>query len=131
MTLEKLNKLRKSIDTLKTLQEKIEKKKRLAESATQNYSGTPSAKGGCNSKENLILSYIDDEKELEKICEEMTVAHTEALTYIMSIEEPTTRLIFHYRFISNYSWIKVAKSIGNNTEDSVKKIVYRYIKQNQ
>lgn len=127
MTLEKLNALKNSINTLKILQAKIEDKKRKAESATQNLSGMPSAKGGCNCKENIILSYVDDEKELEKICEEMSAAHSEALTYIMSIEDSTIRLIFHYRFISGYSWNEVATLIGGNTENSVKKMVYRYI----
>lgn len=131
MTLEKLNKLRISIITLKNLQEKIEDKKRKAESATQKLSGMPSAKGGCNGKENVILSYVDDEKELERICEEMSAAHAEAFTYIMSIEEPAIHLIFYYRFISGYSWNEVATLIGGNTENSVKKTVYRYIERNK
>ena len=131
MTLKKLNELRNSITTLKNLQGRIEDKKRKAESATQNLSGMPSAKGGCNGKENIILSYVDDEKELEKICEEMSAVHSEAFTYIMSIEDTAIRLVFHYRFIDGCTWNEVATLIGGNTENSVKKMVYRYIEWHQ
>ena len=130
MTLKKLNDLRDSINTLKNLQEKIDEKKRKADSATQNLTGQPSAKGRSDGKENTILSYIDDEKALEKICEEISAVHTEAFTYILSIDEPVTRLIFHYRFIDGYTWNEVATLIGGNTENSVKKAAYRYIKSN-
>ena len=130
MTLKKLNDLRDSINTLKNLQEKIDEKKRRAESATQNLTGQPSAKGGSDGKGNIILSYIDDEKVLEKICEEISAVHTEAFTYILSIDEPVTRLIFHYRFIDGYTWNEVATLIGGNTENSVKKTAYRYIDKN-
>ncbi len=131
MTLEKLNELRRGIVTLKKLQSRIEEKKRTAESASQNLSGMPSAKGGCNGKENIILSYIDDEKELERLCEEMSAAYSEPLAYIMSIEDPAIRLIFHYRFISGYSWNKVAVLLGGgNNKDSVYKQVKRYLAKN-
>lgn len=131
MTLKKLNELRDSITTLKILQRRIEEKERKAESATQNLSGMPSAKGGCNGKENIILSYVDDEKELKKICEEMSVVHSEAFAYIMSIEEPAMRLVFRYRFINACTWNEVANLIGGNTENSVKKMVYRYIERHK
>jgi len=52
-------------------------------------------------------------------------------TYIGSIQDSQTRMIFHYRFVDGYSWIRVAHATGGgNTEDSVKKICYRYLSNN-
>lgn len=131
MTLEKLNQLRRNIIALKKLQEKIEKKRQTAEGVSQNISGMPSAKGGTDGKENIILSYIDDENELEKICREMTEAYSEVLSYIRNIPDPAIRLIFHYRFICGYSWVKTAMELGGgNTDDSVRKRVEKYLQKN-
>lgn len=52
--------------------------------------------------------------------------------YIQSIPDSLTRQIFTLRFIECLSWVRVAFSIGGYyTADSVKKICYRYIKNNE
>lgn len=131
MTLEKLNQMRRNIIALKKLQARIEEKKRKAQAVSQNISGMPSAKCSHSGKENIILSYIDDEKALEKMCEEMTQAYSKAISYIMNIEDPAIRLIFHYRFICGYSWVKTAMELGGgNTDDSVRKRVKKYLQKN-
>lgn len=49
--------------------------------------------------------------------------------YIASIPDSLTRQIFVLRFVKGYSWQKVAWGVGGyNTEDSVKKTCYRYIR---
>ena len=48
-------------------------------------------------------------------------------------EIPTSRLrrIFEYRYIEQFSWVKVARLIGGNAaEDSVKKEHQRYLEKN-
>ena len=48
--------------------------------------------------------------------------------YIADIPDSLTRQIFTLRFINGLSWLQVAYHIGGyNTEDSVKKICYRFI----
>ena len=47
--------------------------------------------------------------------------------YIAEIPDSLTRQIFTLRFINGLPWAQVAYSIGGNTEDSVKKICYRYL----
>ncbi len=52
------------------------------------------------------------------------------LIYIKGIDDSLTRMIFKYRYIDMLSWRAVAIQVGgNNTEDSVRKIAYRYIKK--
>lgn len=48
--------------------------------------------------------------------------------YIADIPDSLTRQIFTLRFINGLSWFQVSMHIGGyNTEDSVKKICYRFI----
>lgn len=50
--------------------------------------------------------------------------------YISEIDDSLTRRIFTLRFVEGHSWRKVAiKMGGNNTEESVKKICYRYLEK--
>lgn len=50
--------------------------------------------------------------------------------WINAIPDSQTRLIFRYRFVNGLPWVQVAYQIGGgNTEDSVKKRCYRYIKE--
>lgn len=128
MTLQELNKLRKSISTVRKLQNKINAKKRCAESASPNISGMPSSHGSSEGKSNIILSYIDDERALEPLLKEIILENANALKFIMSISDLQLQLIFRYRFLNGYSWVKVANEIGGgNTKDSVYKQVKRYL----
>lgn len=50
--------------------------------------------------------------------------------YIADIPDSLTRQIFTLRFINGLSWWQVAYHVGGfNTEDSVKKICYRFIER--
>lgn len=52
--------------------------------------------------------------------------------YISSIPDSLTRQIFALRFINGLNWNQTAEHIGgSNTEDSVRKRVYRYLKSAQ
>jgi|GEM_PF-3835961 hypothetical protein len=57
-------------------------------------------------------------KKLDDMCER-----------IYDIQDPLIREIFTWHFIERYSWVRTAFKIGNNTEDSVKKIAYRYLEK--
>ena len=51
----------------------------------------------------------------------------EAIAYIESIPDSLTRQIIYYRCVSLMSWRRVAyEAGGNNTEENVKKIYYRF-----
>ena len=51
--------------------------------------------------------------------------------YIQSVDDPLTKQIMMYRFISGYSWGKIAFQIGGkNSIDGLKKRLYRYLANN-
>ena len=67
--------------------------------------------------ENRIIAKRDEIQRLRD----------EAVEYIYSIPDSLTRQIIYYRCVSLMSWRKVAYEVGGkNTEDSVKKIYYRF-----
>lgn len=48
--------------------------------------------------------------------------------YISSIPDPRLRLVFSYRFVDCLTWAEVSDRMGSIGEDCVKKMCYRYIK---
>ena len=49
--------------------------------------------------------------------------------YIQEVEDPLIRQIMTYRYIHGFNWQKTAINIGgNNSADSLKKQLYRYLK---
>lgn len=66
-------------------------------------------------------------KLLQCICERRRLEN-----YISEIPDSLTRQIFTLRFIEGYSWRQVTQKIGwKNSEDNVRQICRRYIKQNR
>lgn len=50
--------------------------------------------------------------------------------YIESIEDSQIRMIMTLRYVNGLSWRQIAFSVGGgNTEESVKKVAYRYLKK--
>ncbi len=69
---------------------------------------------------------ILEQKRLELIDIEINTTN-----FINTIPTSRLRRIFNYRYIENYSWVKIACLIGNNaTEDSVRKEHDRYLAKN-
>ena len=67
--------------------------------------------------ENRIIAKRDEIQRLRD----------EAVEYIYSIPDSLIRQIIYYRCVSLMSWRRVAYEVGgNNTEESVKKIYYRF-----
>ncbi len=129
MTLKRLNEFRKEVLILKISEKEINVK---ADSIPGGrISGMPSAKGSGNSKEQKYMTCLSEKDFLKKGYAKLLKKHSDTLKYIESIEDYTTRLIFQYRFISGYSWNKVAMKIGGgNTADSVRMQVNRYLQKN-
>lgn len=130
MTLKRLNELRRGLIALRNLKEEIEIRADSIPSGNSN--GMPSAKGASNVKEKKLNAYLTDKEKLEKRYAKMLKEYSDTMKYIKSIEDHTTYLIFHYRFISGYSWVKVAMTIGgNNTADCVRMRVNDYLKKHK
>lgn len=107
-----------------------ELKLKASSSGSSNYDGMSKSPG----YENRLERYITEIVDLEAIIQEKRTRclheRKRLEQYISEIPDSLTRLIFQLRFIDGFSWVRVAFSIGGgNTEESVRKRVYRYLKQ--
>lgn len=71
--------------------------------------------------------------QLECLDKQITEQITKIEIFMNSITNSRIRLIIRLRFINNLQWEEVARQMGGgNTEDTVKKMFYRYIdKENE
>ena len=70
---------------------------------------------------------IELESRIAAKRDEIQRLRDEAVEYIYSIPDSLTRQIIYYRCVSLMNWRKVAYEVGgNNTEEGVKKIYYRF-----
>lgn len=122
MTMLELNKLRKGSNYIHNLKTEKEYEEDKRKTLTSTFFTTHPFQQSIQYNEECI----------EKLCEKIVIANLDALKYIAKIEDAQTQLIFRYRFINNFSWVKIAHIIGGgNTEDSVRMRVKRYLEKNQ
>jgi len=53
--------------------------------------------------------------------------YEEAVQWIDEVTDPFVRMILRYRYLDGLTWHQVAFKIGNNTADSVRMAVNRYV----
>ena len=89
----------------------------------------------CASKKTLEETAsleLETQNRIEKQQIEYLRTRLQLEEYINSVGDLQIRLIMSYRFVDLLEWDAVAAKIGGgNTEDSVKKLCYRYIKKSQ
>lgn len=109
-----------------------------------NYDGMPKNPSYGNKLENAVVRIVElqeiltRKKALRADCA-MTIQAKQLLClternklerYINDLPDSLLRLIFTYRFINGLTWYQVSEHIGmRTTEDSVKKMCYRYLAQ--
>lgn len=129
----------KELSQLYYLNREIEAdKRRLAElelkalPGSPNMDGMPHAPGVSDSVARYAIEIADLKGIIEAKHQQCLYERNRLERYIAGIPDSLTRQIFTYRFVNGLPWLQVAACIGgNNTEDSVKKTCYRYVKNNQ
>lgn len=82
----------------------------------------------------LATKYSDEIGELkgtlEKSIQRRWQEMRRLLAYIEAIDDSLIRQILMCRYVDGMAWVRVAMNLGgNNTEESVKKAAYRYLKK--
>ncbi len=94
----------------------------------QVITGMPHAPGVRDKVGDLVVEIEDIKGEIERLKIEMNQAERKITSYIETIPDIQTRLIFRLRFLRCMTWDEVATVIGGrNTVSGVKKICYRYL----
>ena len=102
---------------------------RSAYPSAPKLSGMPTAPHSNDSKVERMAAEIVDlqaiiaAKQIQCIHEQARLER-----YIAGVPDSLTRQVFQFRFVDGLPWSQVAACIGGeNTEDGVKKICYRYL----
>lgn len=126
-------------------EEQLAELERIASSpSSPNYDGMPKSPSYGNKIENAVARIWDLEASIKRkkalrsdIAMTIQAKQILCLTernklerYIADIPDSLLRLIFTYRFINGLTWSQVSYSIGvRTTEESVKKMCYRYLNE--
>ena len=133
MTLKELSQLYYLNREIEKDQERLRSlRSRLSNPGTANCDGMPKNLSGENRFERCITEIIDLESIIQDKVARCIREQYKLERYISSIPDSLTRQIFTLRFVNGLSRLQVAFSIGGgNTEQSVKMVCYRYIKNNK
>lgn len=128
MTLQELNKHFELREKLEKAHEMIDSLRSAAFPGGQKLDGMPHASGIKDKVGDLAIEIADMDARIEFLEEEIDKVKEPIIKYINAIDDDQTRLVFRLRFIRCLTWREVAVILsGGNTEDSVKKICYRYL----
>lgn len=95
----------------------------------QQLDGMPHASGISDRTGDLAAEIADARAVIDGLQAEIACSETAAASWIGSIDDMQTRMIFRLRYIRGLSWKDVAALIGGgNTDRSVRLRAYRYEK---
>lgn len=130
MTLKELSQLYYLNREIDTEQKRLDELRAKASApGSPNYDGMPKSPTYENRLERYVAEIVDLEAIISAKITQCVHERNRLERYIADIPDSLTRQIFTLRFINGLSWLQVAYSIGGNTEQSVKMICYRYIKE--
>lgn len=121
-------KLRSKQNRNQVLLESLQDRAHTGALGAQVITGMPHAPGVRDTVGDLVVEIEDVKGEIKRLGIEMDRAEREISSYIETIPDIQTRLIFRLRFLRCMTWDEVADTIGgHNTVSGVKKTCYRYL----
>lgn len=110
--------------------QKLKELQARAEKCTPNLTQAPGS-GGENAVEKYSILIAEQRELIENQTRQAVIEYNRIYRYIAGIPDSQIRTLFYLRFLDCLSWEQVSAKIGGgNTEDSVKKTVYRYLENN-
>ena len=99
----------------------------MATSLSINLDGMPHVPGYSDKVANIVASIVDLKATIADKRQRCLQDRGKLERYIAEIPDSLTRQVMTQRFVHGKTWPQVAMIVGGNTEDSVKKICYRYL----
>ena len=128
MTLDELNIHFNLVTELKKAKDMLQNLWNAAYPGGQVLTGMPHAPGVKDKIGDLGIEIADLEMEIEAMEAAVNNSAVPVLAFIAEIPDIQTRMVFRLRFCRGYQWKEVARMLGGgNSEDSVKKVCYRYL----
>lgn len=130
MTLKDLNQLYYLRREIETLQRIRDDRTARATTVTQTLTGMPRAPGETDKVGDGAAYIADVDAKIGRLLWQCEIETERIVDFIDSCPDSHIRTIMELRFLRFFSWAKVAYILGGgNTDDSVKKLCYRYIKK--
>lgn len=128
MTVKEMSQLYYLNREIEHLQRQLEELECLAEGTTQVITGMPHGSGTSDKVGRYVVQIADLRSMIDNRKARCWDELRRLNAYIDGVEDSLTRQILTLRYVNGMSWQQVADSVGGaNTEDSVKKICYRYL----
>lgn len=117
------------------LHERLERNRQMLSSlyataglGAQEITGMPHASGVSDQVSSLLIEIEDLKERISHLESECAQEKKILESYIATIEDDQTRMVFRLRFVHCMTWPQVAKAIGGrNTANSVKLICHRHL----
>lgn len=130
VTLEELSQYYRLHMRLERNLEMLEALEAAAHPGAQTLTGMPHAAGVHDKVGDLAIEIADLKSCIQSLQEELKQEETALNTFISTIENEQTRMIFRLRFLRCLTWKEVAVMIGGrNSEAGVRMICYRYLSE--
>ena len=130
MTIQALNQLRDLRREIRMDTRRLAELETQATHITPALSGLPSGSGDTQKLERYAAAIADLRTVIEDKRRRCIDEQKRLEAYIAGIPDSHTRQIFTLRFVEGLSWQQVANVVGNNTSDSVRKCIKRYLQHN-
>lgn len=128
MTLQELSQHYELIEKLRRDEDILMSLRAAAVPGAQALTGMPHSPGIKDKVGNLAVEIADMEDGVKNLMREIEQEEKRISAWIGSIRDEQTRMVFRLRFIRGLLWREVAEVVGGqNTEQSVKSICYRYL----
>lgn len=131
MTLKELSQLYYLNREIERDKERLEAlRARASAPGSPNYDGMPKSPSYETRLERYVAEIVDLEVIIQAKITQCLHERARLERYIAEIPDSLTRQIFQLRFINGLTWVQIAFSVGGgNTEEGVRKRVYRYLEQ--
>ena len=130
MTLQDLSQLYYLDKQIQRDEERLEQMRARLTNISPKLSGMPGKPGASDKVVDGVAEIVDLARQIEEERAGFEKEKAKLEAYLRGIEDTQIRLIFILRFVDLKTWAEVAEAIGgNNTEESVKKVCYRYLKR--
>lgn len=128
MTLRELSKYYRLCEQLKRSEEALSSLSETVGLGAQKITGMPHAPTARDKVSDFVAEIEDLKAEIERLKMEMDHVERKISSYIETIPDIQTRLIFRLRFLRCMTWPQVADAIGGrNTANSVKLVCHRHL----
>lgn len=94
----------------------------------QEITGMPFVTGTSDKVGDLVTTMADIEAIIKGLLAKTQLERRKIMEYINHIDDSMMRQIIFLRNVSCMNWRQIANEIGNNTEDSIRMMYNRFIK---